>query len=156
MEFENKEAHGQDVGIYEIVNLKTSTRYIGQTRNAFLARYMSHCTALRCNKHPNHLLQEAWNRDGAHSFAFRVVQTIRPGSFSSVFNFWEGRAIIEAMRDGEVYNLQIPEYHCMYSFAYYFGDKVVGMYTQSHKSPLDIAMELDIPFGKVIEILNDF
>lgn len=63
--------------IYQIINKIDGRRYIGQTIN-LEKRKQAHFNNLRKNKHPNILLQQAWNDWGEESFSFeyREVEII--------------------------------------------------------------------------------
>lgn len=55
--------------IYQIINKVDGRRYVGQTIN-LQKRKSTHYSELRSNKHPNDLLQEAWNKWGEENFQF--------------------------------------------------------------------------------------
>jgi len=60
-------------GTYEIVNLVNQTKYLGGSTHIPL-RFSSHRSTLRKGTHRNGHLQNAWNKYGESSFAFRILQ----------------------------------------------------------------------------------
>lgn len=60
-------------GVYEIVCVPTQERYVGSSKDIGY-RWREHRMLLRAGKHPNQLLRAAWKANGAHAFAFRVIQ----------------------------------------------------------------------------------
>ena len=60
-------------GIYSITNKITGTKYIGQTKNSFEARWKQHKKKLRANNHDNEYLQRSWNKYGEEAFEFKIV-----------------------------------------------------------------------------------
>ena len=60
-------------GIYVIHNTKTGQVYIGQTVD-LRRRWLSHKSTLACNRHTNKHLQRAWNKYGANTFKFKVLE----------------------------------------------------------------------------------
>ena len=61
-------------GIYVIANTKNGKVYIGQTSNGFNHRWKSHKNQLRGCYHSNPHLQAAWDKYGAKSFKFLVLE----------------------------------------------------------------------------------
>lgn len=63
-------------GVYRIVNKKDGSEYIGSCANkyGFQARFRQHKHELIKNKHFNKHLQAAWNKYGAESFNFEVLE----------------------------------------------------------------------------------
>jgi group I intron endonuclease len=61
-----------NTGIYEIINLINSKRYVGSAIN-FETRFKGHMNDLRKNKHFNRHLQFAWNKYGEEAFQFKVI-----------------------------------------------------------------------------------
>jgi len=61
-------------GIYCIINIKTSKRYIGSTSVTFDQRFNSHIRLLRQNKHHSIHLQNSWNKYGEESFKFYIIK----------------------------------------------------------------------------------
>jgi len=62
-------------GIYAIVNLKDGKRYVGSAV-CLGTRARAHENQLAGNRHFNRRLQGAWNRDGADSFRFDVIEVV--------------------------------------------------------------------------------
>ena len=60
-------------GVYEIVNLVNSKRYIGSSLDIG-GRWKTHIRQLSKRKHHSILLQRAWDKYGPKSFNFRVVE----------------------------------------------------------------------------------
>ena len=59
--------------IYQIINKVDGRRYVGQTINLH-KRKQTHFSKLRNNKHPNILLQQAWNEWGEENFSFEYEE----------------------------------------------------------------------------------
>lgn len=59
--------------IYQIINKVDGRRYIGQTID-LKKRKQTHFNNLRNNKHPNNLLQNAWNEWGEENFSFEYEE----------------------------------------------------------------------------------
>ena len=64
-------------GIYVIINVINDKKYIGQSNN-ISRRWVEHRNELNNNKHGNTYLQASWNKYGAESFVFRVLQYCTP------------------------------------------------------------------------------
>lgn len=60
-------------GIYKIENVERGIVYIGQSKDVF-ARFNSHKSELRKNRHHNRHLQAAWNKYGEDAFKFSLVE----------------------------------------------------------------------------------
>lgn len=60
-------------GIYCIINIKNSKRYIGSSKN-IRQRLWSHRSKLRKNKHDNAHLQSAWNKYGEQNFDYYILE----------------------------------------------------------------------------------
>lgn len=61
-------------GIYQILNINTGKIYIGSAVN-ISKRQSEHYNLLNRDKHPNRYLQNAWNKYGADSFVFELLET---------------------------------------------------------------------------------
>lgn len=66
---------GKQAGVYMIFCVKNRKAYIGSSR-WINRRLWSHKTVLRKKKHPNSLLQEAWNTYGEGSFLFSALEVL--------------------------------------------------------------------------------
>ena len=70
-------------GVYEIVNIITSERYIGSASrigkssslSGFYVRFEKHKNYLQNNTHYNTHLQRAWNKQGESNFKFNILVT---------------------------------------------------------------------------------
>jgi group I intron endonuclease len=62
----------QSIGIYSIINRKNNKRYIGQSVHLG-TRMRQHFLELKAKKHPNKILQKAYNRDSEY-FNFEVLE----------------------------------------------------------------------------------
>lgn len=60
-------------GIYKITNIITNDFYIGSSKDIH-NRWRQHRWHLNKNKHKNSYLQNAWNKYGANSFKFEVLE----------------------------------------------------------------------------------
>ena len=60
-------------GIYKITNTITNKFYIGSSIN-INRRFTDHKKQLRCNKHKNQHLQNAWNEHGEDNFKFEIIE----------------------------------------------------------------------------------
>lgn len=60
-------------GIYKITNIFNQKIYVGSAVN-LQARFNSHKTNLRANKHHSKKLQNSWNKNGENSFEFSVIE----------------------------------------------------------------------------------
>lgn len=60
-------------GIYCIINIKNSKKYIGSSKN-IRQRLWSHRAELRHNKHENSHLQNAWNKYGEYNFDYYILE----------------------------------------------------------------------------------
>jgi group I intron endonuclease len=64
-------------GIYKITCLPVGKYYIGSSLN-IEGRFLKHKSDLRCQKHGNQYLQKAWNKHGAASFTFEILEACDP------------------------------------------------------------------------------
>jgi group I intron endonuclease len=64
-------------GIYLLFNTASGKCYPGQAKD-LQKRIVHHCTMLRATKHSNRYLQAAWNKYGADSFVFWVLEHVEP------------------------------------------------------------------------------
>ncbi len=62
-------------GIYAIVNICNDKRYVGSAKN-LLKRFGEHFRRLGNNKHENKKLQNSYNKHGASSFVFHVLEHV--------------------------------------------------------------------------------
>ena len=63
--------------IYQIVNTKTNSVYIGSTiRKNPQKRWWRHTQDLRKNLHHNKFLQRSWNKHGETSFKFEILENV--------------------------------------------------------------------------------
>jgi group I intron endonuclease len=65
-------------GIYQILNLTNSKRYIGSAALDFIKRWNIHKHHLRYNTHPNIHLQRAWNLNQESNFSFQILEECQP------------------------------------------------------------------------------
>lgn len=89
-------------GIYRITNLVNGKTYIGKTGVSFGDRWDCHKAQLNGGYHDNPHLQKAWNKYGAKSFEFAVVEAVDD---VSVLNDLERKYIKEYRSIGECYNI---------------------------------------------------
>jgi group I intron endonuclease len=82
-------------GIYQIVNLKSTKRYVGSSNN-IRVRWQQHRNDLSKKKHSNRHLQYAWDKYGEDSFSFEVMDRCPVEKLSEV----EQTYIDEALKLG--------------------------------------------------------
>ncbi len=63
-------------GIYMIQNIVNNKKYVGSTTVSFAYRWGAHSNQLRKNKHHSFALQKDWNKYGAESFRFSILEVI--------------------------------------------------------------------------------
>lgn len=63
-------------GIYRITNTRNGKSYIGKTGVNFGDRWDCHRAQLNGGHHDNPYLQRAWNKYGADSFEFAIVEKV--------------------------------------------------------------------------------
>lgn len=76
------------IGIYKITNITDGKFYIGSSTN-IERRFVEHTNALNKNKHHNPHLQAVWNKDGAESFTFEIIDTIKEAIADRIFSLEE-------------------------------------------------------------------
>lgn len=64
-------------GIYKVTCTKNGRLYIGRSLNV-QHRWKCHQYDLNRNQHRNHFLQNAWNKYGADSFTFELLEAVNP------------------------------------------------------------------------------
>jgi group I intron endonuclease len=65
-------------GIYIIKNKVTGDSYVGSASVCFKSRWRHHNRDLRINKHHSSRLQNSWNKYGADSFEFSILEECGP------------------------------------------------------------------------------
>lgn len=60
-------------GIYQITNVKNGKFYIGSAKDITI-RWNHHRSDLNLNKHHSRYLQRSWNKHGAESFEFKILE----------------------------------------------------------------------------------
>jgi len=63
-------------GVYQILNTVTNKIYIGSTIDID-KRQREHFNLLKCDNYPNNYLQNAWNKYGADSFVFELLEATK-------------------------------------------------------------------------------
>lgn len=91
------------IGIYEILNLTTNKRYIGQSR-ILNKRYNEHLDLLRHNKHFNNYLQHAFNKYGENDFEFEILEYCSEKELTLRENYWID--FYGGYKSSNLYNLQ--------------------------------------------------
>lgn len=89
-------------GIYRITNLLNGKSYIGKTGMNFGDRWDCHRAQLNGGYHDNPHLQHAWNKYGADSFEFCVVQEVAD---VELLNGLERKYIAQYREAGKSYNI---------------------------------------------------
>lgn len=87
--------------IYELKNVVTEKRYIGQTKNLKL-RQWTHFYKLKENKHGNGELQRDFNKYGERNFVFSLIEKVLEPEANKREKYW-----IRSLRERDLsYNLQ--------------------------------------------------
>jgi group I intron endonuclease len=68
--------HMLKIGVYQIRNLISGKRYIGSTSVSFQRRWGQHLSLLEKSIHYCKYLQHSWNKHGAESFAFEILEVV--------------------------------------------------------------------------------
>lgn len=61
-------------GIYKIENIITNDIYVGSAASSFTKRWSRHRVDLKNNRHPNPILQNAYNKYGEEAFEYTVLE----------------------------------------------------------------------------------
>jgi len=103
-------------GIYKICNLITGKIYIGSTSREFKHRKYDHWSSLRTNKHHNHHLQSAWNKDGEQNFVFEIIEECEKQSlvereqyYLDVFKAWDRKIGYNKGKNAELSSLGVKK-----------------------------------------------
>lgn len=102
MIFIDEDKHKKEIGIYKITNTVNKKVYIGQTKDGFQRRYWLHKWQLNSEKHDNPHLQKSWNKYGAESFKFSIVEVSEKDLIDEREVYW----ISFYRSNGECYNIQ--------------------------------------------------
>lgn len=73
--------------IYQIRNSITNKFYIGSSIN-YNYRWKGHKSKLNLNQHQNPHLQSSWNKYGAKSFEFRIIEVVEQAKLIEREQFW--------------------------------------------------------------------
>ena len=95
MNFENGILWKKKTGIYMIEHLSTGKRYIGSSGRCLYTRYHQQTSDLTYSRHGNSYLQNAWNKYGADSFTFWVIEEHEPAYCSGMEHWWIQSAVPE-------------------------------------------------------------
>jgi hypothetical protein len=117
-------------GIYKIVCVTTGKIYVGSTKNLFNRR-RGHFKDLRGNRHVNRHLQSAWNKYGAESFDFVVIELILQPFLLEREQYWLDKLRTYDRRRG--FNLQ-PKAGSPSGYTY--TDEVRQKLSTAHKGKL--------------------
>lgn len=66
-----------EMGVYEIVCLKSHKRYIGGTTQTLRKRLQHHISMLRADKHKNKHLQNSYNKHGEINFKVNILEVVK-------------------------------------------------------------------------------
>lgn len=77
----------ENTGIYLIFNEINGYKYIGQSKDIKI-RWRNHKTNLKCNRHPNVILQRAYNKYGKDNFKFKILEICDESSLDEKELFW--------------------------------------------------------------------
>lgn len=91
-------------GVYKIRNKVNGKYYIGSSDNILgtSGRWMEHINRLKSNKHDNSYLQRSWNKHGAQTFEFSILEEVPKNTLLEI----EQRYLDLAKMDGKrCYNL---------------------------------------------------
>lgn len=73
--------------IYQILNILNGKFYIGHTQD-YEVRWFEHERCLRKNRHENYHLQQAWNKYGASTFEFIIIELVEKEDMLVREQFW--------------------------------------------------------------------
>lgn len=79
---------GWNTGVYAITHRVSGKSYIGGAYKSFGLRFWIHRRDLRAGRHGNQHLQNAWNKYGASSFSFRILERCSPESCEEREQYW--------------------------------------------------------------------
>ena len=102
MKFVGTEQDREGIGIYEIVDIVSGIKYVGQTKESFIRRFWHHTCTLQNHTNSNTALQAAWDCDGGDAFEFRILHTL---TLDDDFDQYERDAIAEARARGGAFNI---------------------------------------------------
>jgi hypothetical protein len=74
--------------IYLIQNSQNGKRYIGSSKQDVKYRWRRHLKDLRAKRHHSIYLQRAWNKYGAASFSFKVLEQVPDKDMLNREQFW--------------------------------------------------------------------
>jgi group I intron endonuclease len=89
-------------GIYMIKNLVNGTIYIGSSVN-IKKRWEDHKELLKKNKHPNHYLQNSYNKHGKGAFKFSIIEECGIDKLIERDQYW----VDWYRNNGKVYNIRL-------------------------------------------------
>lgn len=75
-------------GVYKLTNLVNGKIYVGGAYKAFHLRFYKHRWDLNRGTHVNPHLQRAWNKYGAKSFRFSILEHCEPTEVAAREQFW--------------------------------------------------------------------
>jgi len=83
-------------GVYGIGNIVNGKWYIGSSKHIW-HRWKAHISSLRCGKHRNNFLQNAWNKHGEGCFEFIILEECLASERMIRENIWMGthRSLVE-------------------------------------------------------------
>lgn len=133
--------------IYKITNTKTNKVYIGQTTRTPGIRKCEHWWHLENNNHKNSKLQNSWNKWGAQSFTFEVIDECPDedrgklevkyiqyfDSYNNGYNLTSG---------GEINITKEKEIYCY---------NIKGEYVTSYKSLSECSRQLGISISNIYQ-----
>ena len=79
---------GWNTGVYAITHRVSGKSYVGGAYKSFGLRFWIHRRDLRAGRHGNQHLQNAWNKYGASSFSFRILERCSPESCKDREQYW--------------------------------------------------------------------
>jgi group I intron endonuclease len=78
----------QQTGVYTITCTINNKVYVGSAQTSFQKRLYHHFCVLNVNKHKNRYLQNAWNKYGAESFTFDIIEKCDKSFCLSTEQYW--------------------------------------------------------------------
>ena len=97
-------------GVYCVENIQTGKKYIGQSID-LRKRKLTHFSKLRRLSHPNHHLQNAWNKYGEGNFEFKILIYCEPFELTKYEQFF-----VDSCAPEHLYNARLESVDSNFGF----------------------------------------